>query len=165
MSTGLKNQLTKQIGEHLAVAELGRRGIIATPFAGNVPDIDILAYANNKTLPIQIKAINQTSWQFDIRNFLDIRLTKKGQFVKGKKQGINRKIICIFIVIESSDKRNDEFYILRLGWLQNYFHQRYKGRKQPQNINSFHCAIWKKDLKTYLNNWKLIENRFGLSVL
>ena len=39
-------RLAGQIGEHLVVAELGRREIIATPFAGNVPDIDILAYAN-----------------------------------------------------------------------------------------------------------------------
>lgn len=33
------NQLAGQIGESLVVAELGRRGIVATAFAGNVPDI------------------------------------------------------------------------------------------------------------------------------
>ena len=46
MATGLSTKLTGQIGEHLVTAELGRLGIIATPFSGNVPDIDILAYAN-----------------------------------------------------------------------------------------------------------------------
>ncbi|HEY5505683.1 MAG TPA: hypothetical protein VIK28_11045 [Sedimentisphaerales bacterium] len=43
MKSGYSNQVTRQIGEHLVVAELGRRGILATPFAGNVPDYDILA--------------------------------------------------------------------------------------------------------------------------
>jgi len=33
-------RLAGQIGENLMVAELGRRGIIATALAGNVPDID-----------------------------------------------------------------------------------------------------------------------------
>ena len=47
MATGLSTKLTGQIGEHLVTAELGRLGIIATPFSGNVPEIDILAFANN----------------------------------------------------------------------------------------------------------------------
>ena len=51
-------KLTGQIGEHLVVAELGRRMIIATPFSGNVPDIDVIAYANKKSTHIQVKAIN-----------------------------------------------------------------------------------------------------------
>ena len=45
MATGLSSKLAGQIGEHLVTAELGRQGIIATPFSGNVSDIDILAYA------------------------------------------------------------------------------------------------------------------------
>lgn len=43
----MKNQqLARQIGEHVVVAEFGRLGLLATPFAGNVPDIDLLVYAN-----------------------------------------------------------------------------------------------------------------------
>jgi hypothetical protein len=38
MATGRSNQLTGHIGEHLVAAELGRMGLFATPFAGNVPD-------------------------------------------------------------------------------------------------------------------------------
>lgn len=37
-----KAKLAGQIGESVVVAELGRRGIIATAFAGNVPDIDVV---------------------------------------------------------------------------------------------------------------------------
>ena len=67
------NQLTRQIGEHLVVSKLGRLGIFATPFAGNVPDFDVLASdLSGHSLPIQVKTINGGSWQFDAKKFLEI---------------------------------------------------------------------------------------------
>jgi hypothetical protein len=42
-ATGRDMQIARQIGEHLVVAELGRRGYVAAPFAGNVPMFDLLA--------------------------------------------------------------------------------------------------------------------------
>ena len=48
MRSGRKNLLTKQIGEYLVAAELGRQGLIATTFTGNVPDFDILAKLSEK---------------------------------------------------------------------------------------------------------------------
>jgi len=41
MATGRNNKLTGQISEFLVCAELGKRGLIATPFAGNVPAFDV----------------------------------------------------------------------------------------------------------------------------
>ena len=49
-------QLSKQLSENLVTAELARRGVIATPFSGNVPDFDILAFKNGKSTPIQVKS-------------------------------------------------------------------------------------------------------------
>ena len=43
MATGRDTQLTKQIGDYLVTAELGRLGLIATTFTGNVPHYDISA--------------------------------------------------------------------------------------------------------------------------
>ncbi len=43
MATGRDIQLTRQIGEYLAAAELGRRGWVATTFTGSLPGFDILA--------------------------------------------------------------------------------------------------------------------------
>jgi len=51
-----KTALKGIIGENLVTAELARRNIIATTLAGNIPDIDILAYKDNKSIPIQVKA-------------------------------------------------------------------------------------------------------------
>lgn len=162
MATGLKMQLTGQIGEHLVTAELGRKGIIATPFAGNVPEIDILAFANGVSSPIQVKAINGVSWQFDIRRFLEIELTKTRQNIIGKNKQLGRKLICIFVDLDEK-LGLDDFYIFRYGWLQDYFHRTYTARVKPKNIKSYHCAIWTKDMVRHKENWKLIEREFKLS--
>lgn len=167
MATGLHSKLTGQIGEHLVTAELGRRGIIATPFAGNVPDIDILAYRNGVTSYIQVKTINKDSWQFDIRKFLDVKLTPKGQNIRGLNAELDRKMICVFVSL-GDELGKDEFYIFRLGWLQDYFllgddgNKKYGGRttKSGRNIESFHCAIWKSALQKHLGKWQIITNKF-----
>lgn len=78
MAKGLSTQLTGKIGEHLVTAELARRGIMATPFSGNVPDIDILGFANRIAAPIQVKTIASDSWQFDINKFLNLEASAKG---------------------------------------------------------------------------------------
>ena len=161
MATGLNTQLTRQIGEHLVTAELGRLGIVATPFSGNVSGIDILALANGVSAPIQVKAINGDSWQFDIRSFLDVTMMEKSQKVIGPNQGLDRKIICVFVALGST-LSEDVFYVFRLGWLQDYFQSTYQERKPPKNIQSFHCAIWKRDMKPHLGKWTLIRRKFRL---
>ena len=140
MASGRSTQLTKQVGKNLVAAELGRRGFIAATFAGNVPDFDILAAdPSGKTFPVQVKAIQGASWQFDIRTFLDIELSDNTQVVKGKKTSFNRDLICIFVRIDP--QRNDEFYILYWGDLQDHFFANYKGGQRPRNPESFHCAV------------------------
>lgn len=56
MARGFSAQLAGQMGEALVVAELGRRGIVATSFAGNLPDIDLLAWRKGRSLALQVKA-------------------------------------------------------------------------------------------------------------
>ena len=87
MATGRSTQLTRQIGEHLIVAKLGRLGYIATPFAGNVPDFDLLiADDKGHSIPVQVKAINGGSWQFQITRFLDVEIVDDVQYVKGEQK-------------------------------------------------------------------------------
>jgi len=69
MATGRQIQLTKQAGEYLVCAELCRRGFLATAFAGNVPDFDVLAVDEvNVVRPIQVKAINGGLGSSRLRN-------------------------------------------------------------------------------------------------
>ena len=65
-------QLSKQLSEHLVVAELARRGIFATPFSGNVPDFDILAFKSGKSVPFQVKSVKSGYIQVDdvTKNYL-----------------------------------------------------------------------------------------------
>ncbi len=50
MATGHSNKLVGQTGECLVAAELGRRGLIATTFTGNVPRYDIIASSRRMNL-------------------------------------------------------------------------------------------------------------------
>ncbi len=165
MASGLGTQLTGKVGEHLVTAELARRGILATPFSGSVPGIDILAYANHVAAPIQVKAIDLEhgdSWQFDVRRFLQIEKTDTEQIIHGTNQDLDRELICIFVALKGG-LGDAEFYICKYGWLQDYFLDHYKGRKVPQNIDSFHCAIWKKDMAAHSGKWSVVEDRFGVN--
>jgi superfamily II DNA/RNA helicase len=66
VGTGLSNKLAGQIGEYRVCAELGRRGLIATPFSGNVPTFDVLATDEQcRTVTIQVKALRGTNWPSD----------------------------------------------------------------------------------------------------
>ena len=160
MATGHDMQLTRQIGEHLVAAELGRRKIVATPFAGNVPVFDLLA-ANDRgvAIPIQVKTIRRHSWQFQIQQFLDVQMRGKRQHVIGRKRLTHPNLICIFVRLRNDSNPEDEFYIFTLRNLQTHFHTTYKSRVRPRNPNSFHCAIRPHDLEVHKNNWSLIEKR------
>jgi hypothetical protein len=160
LASGHTNQLTRQIGEHLVVAKLGRLGFLATPFAGNVPDFDLLiADEKGNSLPIQVKAINGPSWQFQVSSFLDIEIKSGIQHVRGKKKLANRDLLCIFVFLKPDEK--DSFFIFQLKELQSFFHRTYKDGRRPNNPNSLHCAIWPKDLSKYKDNWKLIKKIFS----
>jgi hypothetical protein len=67
--------LTRQIGEYLVAAKLGRMGYVATPFAGNVPTFDLLiADPRGYAVPVQVKAIRGGSWQHRADAFLEIEI-------------------------------------------------------------------------------------------
>src|SRR3954469_6482439 len=107
-------QLTRQIGEHLAAAELGRRGYVASPFAGNIPMFDLLAAGpSGYAIPIQVKAINSGSWQFSADKFLNIEQPEGGvQQVQGRKVLLNPGLVCIFILLKGLGI--DEFYFFQI---------------------------------------------------
>jgi len=82
MATGRSNQITKQIGEYLVASALGRIGLVAATFSGNVPEYDIIATDSKyQSVPVQVKASNSDSWQFDNRHFVEIHLEGKNRFL------------------------------------------------------------------------------------
>jgi hypothetical protein len=163
MATGRATQITRQIGEHLVVVELGRRGFVATPFAGNVPDFDILAAdANGHALPIQVKAIRGPSWQFTATRFLEIELVDDTQHVRGRAAIAHPDLITVFVLIAPDEHSKDRYFIFELRDLQDHFLKSYGPEvRRPKNPSSLHCAVWPDELAEYEGNWALITERFA----
>jgi hypothetical protein len=173
MKTKHNNQLTRQIGEHLVVSKLGRLGILATPFAGNIPDFDVLASdLSGHSLPLQVKAINGGSWQFNANTFLEIEHQGDCQVVKGEKKLRNPDLVCVFVLLKPDER--DEFYILPLRALQQYCLKGYlkdskgepfSGGKRPRNPKSTHGAVRPRDLQEYRvkedRDWSLVTKHFN----
>jgi hypothetical protein len=159
-ATGRSIQLTRQIGEHLVAAKLGRLGYIATPFAGNVPLFDLLAAdIRGFAIPIQVKTINGFSWQFRANTFLEIEIVDDVQHIKGKKTLPNPDLICVLVLLGKDEK--DTYYVLQLADLQEYFCKIYKGGRRPNNPNSMHCHVGPQDIEDrFHENWDLVARQF-----
>jgi len=174
-SKGLKNKLARQIGEYLVCAELGKRDLIATPFAGNVPAFDIVVADDLcRSIPIQVKATRFTTWPGNALDWMKIAFNRKTQkqTVLGRKAIQNRDLIYVFVVIEPSDsQKKDRFFILTKVELQDICFKGYKGMlancripgKRPRNPKSYDCRPWLDALLVYENNWQLISERLARS--
>jgi len=165
MATGRDIQLTRQIGEHLVAAKLGRLGYIAAPFAGNVPLFDLLAAdMRGYAVPVQVKAIKGPHWQLRADTFLEIEIVGNHQEVKGKKALRNPDLLCIFVLLGEDEK--DTFYVLRLKDLQDIVFRGYDeyirshGGRRPKKPESMHCALWPEDLESYKERWDLVASQF-----
>lgn len=155
MASGRNTQLTRQIGEHLVAAELGRKGLIATPFAGNVPQFDLLvATEDGRAMPIQVKAINGPSWQFNATSFLRIDIAEGFQTVLGPRTDLYQDLVCVLVLLHMAG--TDEFFTLKVSDLQNLLQAKYKGGRRPRNPESTHCALWPQHVEAY-RGWRTLE--------
>ena len=152
MSRGRNNQLTGQIAEHLVVAELGRRGLAATGFSGNIPTFDVLAVdAECRVVPIQVKASKGDSWPSDARKWMDINFEKKKlrQQFRGPSKLATPDLIyvCVAIAPQGTDQR-DRFFVLTMKNLQDVCIGAYshwmdpRDWKRPINPESYDCRYW-----------------------
>ena len=155
------NQLSGQIGEALVVAELGRMGVVATAFAGNVPDIDILAYKNGKSTAVQVKAWKTGSVSFDARRFLNIEFNGHKQIVTGIHEHVQRLPIYVFVKL-GEDKSKDEFYILDQLLLARLISEGYQAflklhnGVRPRNPQTTHNSVTLEQLFPFKDNWNVL---------
>jgi hypothetical protein len=174
-SKGLKNKLARQIGEYLVCAELGRRGLIATPFAGNVPAFDIVVADDLcRSIPIQVKASRFPTWPGNAQDWMKIAFNPKTQkqTVLGKKAIQHPDLICVFVVIAPSDSQEkDRFFLLTKAQLQGILTKGYSGMlanckipgRRPRKPESYDCRPWLDALLHYENNWQLVSERLARS--
>jgi hypothetical protein len=162
MIRNFSTQLAGQIGESLVVAELGRRGIVGTSFAGNVPDIDLLAYKNGKTLHLQVKAWRTGAVSFDARRFLSISRKESIQVVEGIHSGLDLELVYVFVEV-GYQYGQDRFYVIKQGDLAEIVRVGYSGflgkhgGVRPRNPDTTHSAVTKADLFKYQGRWDLVD--------
>ena len=163
MASGRSNKIVGQTGEYLVAAELGRRGLIATTFTGNVPHYDIIASdEKGRHVSVQVKAVRGSCWQFaDISHYCDITFDGETQIVGRAKKCPVRDLVVVFVKLD--EDRADRFYVLQWVTLRDRLVRKHKeylrkhNGRRPKRWDSKHTAILEKDLAPYRNNWDIIE--------
>ncbi len=173
VSSGLSNKLVGQIGEFLVCAELGRQGLIATPFAGNVPAFDVLAVDEKcRSVPIQVKASTGNTWLTDAQNWMTITFeldkVEPSKIIGQKISPLiitNPNLIYVHVRVAQKPEERDRFWVLTKADLQKIcvkahgdFLARHNGLR-PKNPESLHLAYSTMHLKEYENNWHLVRDQ------
>jgi hypothetical protein len=175
MSSGRSNQLVRQVAEHLVCAELGRRKLIATPFAGNVPAFDVIATDSHcRTVPIQVKATTSNGWPGNARTWMNVEFdpVANKQKYNGPLTISDPDLIYVCVVVRPplagpNDLRRDRFFVLTKRDIQRVSVESYTafmnahGWRRPSNPASFDCRYRIKQIVQFENNWSLIENRLN----
>lgn len=95
----------------LVVAELRRRGVVATNFAGNVPSIDILAYRDGRSTAQQLKSVRSGLVSFDAKRFLTIEFEGNKQIIAKQGPALDGALSYVFVSIGQATGV-DRFFIL-----------------------------------------------------
>ncbi|ARE81884.1 hypothetical protein ROSMUCSMR3_00379 [Roseovarius mucosus] len=162
-----KRYRVAQMGESLVVAELGRNGIVATSFSGNLPEADIVATCDGKTLLLQVKTMSGTSTHVKAEDLLDIELDFPKQTVTPKPALGNPDLIFVYVQL-GDNLAGVKFYILTQLQLQEIIFDGYKNYldkndgERPRNKESKHASISIDQLANFEGNWDLIKERLGM---
>jgi hypothetical protein len=162
MPTGRGTKLTSAVGEFLVAAELCRRNLLATPFAGHVPHDDIMASGERGgDLAIQVKEINGANWPFDIRQLLNVQFDGQRQRLGEPKPEPYPGLRGILVALGKNGNR-DRFFILT--WLQlrerlvaayRQYLARYGGIR-PKKPDSYHTALSVKEVEHFDGQWETL---------
>lgn len=168
MAKNYSRFLAGQMGESLVVAELGRLGVVATSFSGNLPNADIVAFFEGRNIHVQVKAMRTISGHSDARNFLNIEFDGSRQIITGQKDLPDSELIYVYVKL-GAQAGQDKFFVLTYGDMQEIIHRGYrnylesKGGIRPRNPKSTHCSIAENELAQFENNWGLIKDRLGMA--
>lgn len=169
MANGLSNKLAGQIGEYLVCVELGRRGLIATTFTGNVPEYDLLVCDDAlNTVPIQVKTSRGDSFPSQADRWLDIEFDhgQKKQVNLGKKSIDHPDLIYVCVAL-GKNREDDRFFVCLKSDIQNACIASYcrwmdpKDWKRPRNYKSLDNRYAIPDLVSFEDNWALVMEQLA----
>jgi len=167
MSTGKKNKLTGQIGEHLVSAMLGTMGFYASPYSGNVPGFDITA-VNSETLnsfPIQVKTSNGGSLVHStINKWVEHHVDENNYQHFGELLKLpNPNIIWVMVQIKNNELNSARYFICTEKQIQTKIVDRYKefmerhNSRRPGGGASLQAILNLKDLQEFEDNWEILK--------
>jgi len=168
MRSGRSNKCVGQAGEFLVCAELGKRGLIATLFAGNVPGFDVLVVDEKlRCLPVQVKTSSGTSFiTGDIGKYVEIKYRDK-RLVLGEPVATKYPdLIRVYVVLGRGGER-DRFFVLTekefcdvlVANLREWI-VRIDGVR-PRNPRSTHSVISMSRLEPFEDRWELVFHRLA----
>lgn len=167
MATGRDTKLTGATGEYLVAAELCRLGLVAAPFAGNVPHYDVIASdPHGGHLAVQVKAIRGSTWQFDIRGFLDASFDGRRQILGRAKREPYPRLACVLVALRDDESGStDRFFVLPWRKLRGIVVRGYRqyltkhGGVRPRAPESYHTALNIREMEAFEGRWELICKR------
>lgn len=165
-------------GEHYVAAELNRRGAYASPFSGNVPEIDIVATDDEgkRIAHIQVKTKRAGNWHLGLRHgWSSITLSrcpKDGSCSKDCTPKLCDPILgkehhyWIFVSLRKGAGQN--YYIIPDGEVRRLvrdnhlvYLDKHGGQRAGNNHDSLHHSFSDKHIEAWLDKWDVLG--LGLS--
>lgn len=168
MRSGLSKKVVGQAGEFAVCSQLGKLGLIATPFAGNVPGFDVLAVDEHlNCVPIQVKTSSGKTWiTGDLSKYVDVSMAGNVIMLGEIKPPRYPDLIRVYVTLGKAGKP-DRFFILTESdfyqsavesfrkWLESH------GGVRPKNPDSMHSAVGISILEPHEDRWSLITDRLA----
>lgn len=151
---GLRNQLTQRAGEHFVAAEINRRGAVATPFSGNMPGIDIIAFDRTRSREIYVQVKTKTKSKF----IWHMRVPEsKAARPKDEKE------FYVFVDLGTGAAASPGYWIAPRWWVRNMMYDSHHawikklGGARPRNAESKHSAIKENHLAEWKDRWDVLQ--------
>lgn len=154
-------QQVARAGELFVAAELNRRGAYAVTFAGNMPEIDILAsdQGQTRTVALQVKTKRTGTWQTTVKEW-----TQRQPRVAGLRFWVLVDLKPSFRTEGDTESTlMPSFYIIPERWMQQDIdraHGNYLARHGGQravNPLSKHHAIAPNRLSEWFERWDILK--------
>ena len=163
-------------GEHYVAAELNRRGAYASPFSGNLPDIDIVATDDDgkRMAHIQVKTKRSPgNWHMGLQHgwasVTPFGCRKDGSCCKECTpklcDPIRGKENHYWVFVSLQKDGGQKYYVVPDGEVRSLvrvnhmdYLEKHGGQRRGKNHDSLHHSISDKDLRDWQNKW----NELGL---
>jgi hypothetical protein len=144
-------QQVARAGEHYVAAEIHRRGGYASTFAGNMPDIDILACDSERTrvvlVQVKTKGAKSKRWQSSID--------------RGHARSPEPESLRFWALVDLRSSPPD-VYVIPEWWIENDIYESHRaylakrGGRRARNPDSKHHAITVARVAEWRGRWELL---------